>query len=428
MDSDIRVEMMLPTSGWNGKYLAGGNGGWCGSIGQSGLKRGVGLGYATSATNTGHDGCSADFALGHPEKLIDYAYRSEHEMAVKAKAIIAAFYGRAPTLSYWVGCSAGGKQALMEAQRYPEDFDGIVAGSPAANWVGRATQAIWVAQAVHRDGASWLPQGKYPAIHAAALAACDRLDGVVDGVIENPRRCKFDPETMACKGADGPDCLTPGQVETVRKIYSDSFNPRTGKRLYSGLEPGSETNWRIWGGPVPLRIATDHFKYVVFGDPKWDFMTLDFDRDVERAEGMDSHRINATDPDLRRFFERGGKLIQYHGWNDAQISPGNSVDYYELVLKKMGGLEKVRESYRLFMAPGMYHCSGGDGAFLFDPLTALEQWREQGMAPKRMVAKTATTPTRSHPLCPYPEEAVYKGSGSDGDEGSFTCAVVKGWR
>jgi feruloyl esterase len=414
---------VLPKSAWNGKYVAFGNGGWCGSISEGSLTRGARLHYAASVTDTGHTGCNARFALGHPEKLIDYAYRSEHEMAVKSKAIIEAFYGRAPVLSYWVGCSAGGKQGLMEAQRFPEDFDGIVAGSPAANWVGRASQAIWVAQAVHRDAASNIPPAKYPAIHRAVLAACDTLDGVADGVIENPRRCRFDPQTIACSGEETGDCLTAAQVATARKIYGDSVNPRTGKRLYSGLEPGSEMNWQIWGGTQPLSIALDHFKYVVFQNPAWDYRTLDFDRDIELAQGMDTQRINATNADLHRFFDRGGKLIQYHGWNDAQISPGNSVDYYESVLMTMGGREKVHSSYRLFMVPGMDHCSGGDGAYLFDPLTALEQWREQGLAPKRLIARTATVVPRTHPLCPYPEEAVYKGSGSTADEANYDCAL-----
>jgi len=327
-------------------------------------------------------------------------------------------------LSYWLGCSAGGKQALMEAQRYPEDFDGIVAGSPAADWTGRSSQAIWVAQAVHQNAASELPQQKYAVIHAAALAACDTLDGVKDGVIENPRRCHFDPQTIACKGEDGPDCLTRAQVETVRRIYSDSLNPRTHERWYAGLEPGSEMTWHIWGGKNPLTIASDYFKYVVFEDPKWDFRTLDFDHGIEKAERLDAHRINALNPDLQPFFAHGGKLIQYHGWNDTQIAPGNSVDYYESVLKKMGGLAKVQPSYRLFMVPGMNHCSGGDGTYVFDPLAALEQWREKGVAPERMLARAAPAHPRTRPLCPYPAEAVYKGSGSTDDEANFTCAVV----
>ena len=237
---------------------------------------------------------------------------------------------RAARLSYWNGCSAGGKQALMEAQRYPQDFDGIIAGAPASNWTGRAAQSLWVQQAVHLDEASYIPPAKYPAIHRAAVAACD-----ADGWSRRtecwriPGGCTFDPQALLCKGADAPDCLTAAQVTAARKIYSPSMNPRTKKVLYSGLERGSELGWATWGGPRPLGIGLDHFRYVVFEDPNWDFRKLDFDRDIARAEKLDARRINATNPDLKPFLARGGKLIQYHGWNDPQISPGNSVDYYQ---------------------------------------------------------------------------------------------------
>ena len=217
-DSHILIEVWMPQTNWNGKYQAVGNGGWSGSINYGGMAAAVTAGYASShSTDTGHTGGSASFALGHPEKLIDYAYRSEHEMAVAAKAILAAFYGRSPRLSYWNGCSAGGKQALQEAQRYPQDFDGIVAGSPAANWTGRAAQSIWVAQAVHGLKASYIPPEKYPAIHAAVLAACDQIDGVKDGVIENPQACHFDPVVLQCTGGDNQNCLTAAQVAARAK-------------------------------------------------------------------------------------------------------------------------------------------------------------------------------------------------------------------
>jgi len=416
-DSDIKIELWMPVN-WNGRYQAVGNGGWSGSINRGALTAGIRNGYAISATDTGHSGGSASFALGHPEKLIDYAYRSEHEMTVKSKAIIAAFYGEGPKHAYWTGCSAGGKQALMEAQRYPTDFDGIVAGSPAANWVGRATQSIWTAQAVHNNEASYIPPAKYPAIHRAVIAACDDLDGVADGVLESPRACKFDPKVIECKSGDSDDCLTTAQVEAARKIYGPSVNPRTKKSIYPGLEYGSELGWATWGGPKPLAIGLDYFRYVVFENPDWDFRTLDFDRDVTRAQDLDSHRINALDPDLRPFFAHGGKLIQYHGWNDPQIAPGNSVDYYESVLRKLGGHAKVDDSYRLFMVPGMAHCGGGEGPNQFDMLNALEQWVEQKTAPARIVA---SRPSRTRPLCPYPQVAVYTGTGSTDDEANFVC-------
>jgi feruloyl esterase len=418
-DSDIKVEVWLPEQ-WNGKFMAVGNGGWAGSIGYAALQDAVRRGYAASSTDTGHTGGSASFAPGHPEKLIDYAYRSEHDMTVMAKAVIENYYGNQPRLSYWSGCSAGGKQALKEAQRYPDDFDGIIAGSPAANWVGRAAQSIWVQQAVHKDAASYIPPEKYPAIHKAAIAACDRIDGVEDGVLEDPTRCKFDPQVLACKDGDSPACLTPPQVEAARKIYGWSINPRTGKPVYPGLAPGSELGWAVWGGPKPLGIGFDHFKYVVFENPNWDFQTLNFDTDIAHAQRLDNDRINALDPDLTRFFAHGGKLIQYHGWSDPQITPLSSVEYYKSVVEKMG---KVDASYRMFMAPGMAHCGGGEGPNSFDMVGALEQWVEQKKAPDQVIASRLRDGNveRTRPLCPYPQVAVYKGSGSTADASNFAC-------
>ncbi len=423
-ESDIKIELWLPKDYWNGKYMAVGNGGWQGSINYGGLKDGVHRGYATSSTDTGHEGGSASFALGHPEKLIDYAYRSEHEMAVKAKAIIAAYYGKPARLSYWNGCSAGGKQGLKEAQQYPADFDGIVAGAPASNWTGRAAQAIWSAQAVHRNEASYIPPAKYPLLHNAVLAACDALDGVRDGVLENPKKCGFDPKVLECKGADGPECLSSPQVEAARKLYADSVNPRTGQHLYPGLQKGSELGWATWAGPRPLAIALDYFRYIVFQDPAWDFRTLNFDTDVAKAEQMDGSRINATDPNLKPFFDHGGKLIQYHGWSDPQISPGNSLTYYQSVKDRLGST--IDSSYRLFMVPGMGHCAGGEGTDSFDMVGALEQWVEAKKAPARIIASRFRNgkTERTRPLCRFPQVAVYQGRGSTDDQVNFTCKTV----
>jgi feruloyl esterase len=419
-DSDIKIEVWMPVNGWNGKYQAVGNGGWSGAIVTYFLGEAVKNGYAASSTDTGHSGGSASFALGHPEKLIDYAYRSEHEMTVAAKAIIFAFYGKAPQHSYWNGCSAGGKQGLKEAQRYPEDFDGIVAGAPGLDWVARATLSMWVAQAVHKDAASYIPPAKYLAIHDAALEACDAADGLKDGVIEDPSRCDFDPKVIECKGADAPTCLTAAQVEAARKIYSGP-----GKGIAPGLARGSELGWDTFGGPQPFQIGFDYFRYVVFENPEWDFRTLSFSSDIERARKMDTDRINAVDPDLSAFRKHGGKLIQYHGWSDPQIPPQSSVDYYRSVLKKMG--VGVPEFYRLFMVPGMAHCGGGDGASTFDMMAALEQWVERGKAPGSVMAKRVNIDLgyRTRPLCPFPMVSRYKGSGNPDDASSFTCVAAK---
>ncbi len=413
-DSEIQIEVWMPASDWNGNLQAVGNGGWSGSVNYSAMGAALAGGYATASTDTGHAGSSASFAPGHPEKLIDFAYRSEHLMAVQAKAIVAAFYGKAQRFAYWNGCSAGGKQGLKEAQVYPQDFDGIVAGSPAANWTGRVAQAIWVAQAVHLDEASYIPPEKYACRASRRLLnACDRLDGVEDGVIENPAICHFDPKTIQCQAGDGPECLTAAQVEAARKIYQPSSNPRTGQRLYAGLAPGSEMGWATWGGPRPLSIASDYFRFVVFESPNWDFRALNFDADIAGIEKMDATRLNATDPNLRPFFARGGKLIQYHGWSDPQISPGNSVDYYQSVLKELG---EVRDSYRLFMAPGMAHCGGGDGASSFDAMSALRTWVEEKHAPDRIEAsRVRGGKRRSHaPAVSLPADRDVQGHGEHG--------------
>jgi feruloyl esterase len=421
-DSDIKVEVWLPASGWNGKFVAVGNGGFSGSISYPAMADALGRGYATASTDTGHAGNSASFALDHPEKLIDFAWRSEHEMTVKAKAIIATFYGDAPKFSYWNGCSAGGRQALKEAQRFPEDFNGIIAGAPGSDWTGRASAALRVAQAMHKDEASNIPAAKYPVIHAAVLEACDALDGVKDGVIENPRSCTFDPQVLECKGADTASCLTKPQVEMARTIYA----PAKSGREITSLEPGSELGWATWGGAQPLSQSTEHFKYIVLKDPNWDFKTFNFERDAARADQIDNGTVNALDPNLKPFFDRGGKLLQYHGWGDPQISPGNSVQYYSSVVKTLGGREAIHASYRMFMVPGMAHCGGGDGPNRFDMITALEQWVEKGQAPDRIEASRLRDGKvdRTRPLCPYPQVATYKGTGSTDEAVNFVCKAA----
>jgi feruloyl esterase len=424
-DSDIKIEVWLPTSGWNGKFQAVGNGGWSGAINRNGLGAAIRRGYAAASTDTGHEGSSASFALGHPEKLIDYGYRAVHEMTVKAKSIVAAFYGDRAKLSYWNGCSAGGKQGLKEAQRFPEDFDGIIAGAPANNWTGRAIHALWVGQAVHKDEASYIPPEKYPLIHKAVLDACDARDGVKDGILDDPTRCQFDPKILECKAGDDSACLTAQQVEAARKIYSGVINRRTRQPIFPGLEPGSELGWNVMAGPQAFAIANEHFKYVVFKDPSWDYRTLNFDSDAALAEKSDGGVINAMDPNLKPFFAHGGKLIQYHGWNDWQIAPRSSVNYYKTVVDTLGGEAKTRDSYRLFMVPGMGHCGGSDGTDRFDMLTAVEEWVEGGKAPERILASRikAGALDRTRPLCAYPQVAIYKGSGSTDDAANFVCAL-----
>src|SRR5665213_104526 len=279
-DSDIESETWLPLSGWNGKFQEVGNGGWNGDIQYGALADALQRGYATASTDTGHTGGSASFALGHPQKLIDFGYRAVHETAVQSKATIAALYRNAPRLSYFAGCSGGGRQAFMEAQRFPEDFEGIIAGDPGYDRTAESFQLVSVTQAAQKDVASRIPPEKYAVLHQAALDACDANDGVKDGIIGDPTRCKFDPAVTQCKGADGPKCLTAAQVQTAKHIYAPLIDPKTGKEVFPGFEPGSELRWAgTSGGPRPLAMADDLFKYIVFQDPNWDFKTLDVGKD-----------------------------------------------------------------------------------------------------------------------------------------------------
>lgn len=424
-DSDIKIEVWLPMSGWNKKYQAAGNGAWAGSIVYNDMAKALRAGYATSSTDTGHTGGNGRFALGHPEKLADFGWRSEHEMTLKAKAVIAAFYGEAPKLSYWVSCSSGGKQGLKEAQRFPADYDGVVAGAPVVNWTHRAAAAIWAGQAALKDPASNIPPDKFPVIHKAAVEACDELDGLKDGIISDPARCRFDPRVLECKDADGPSCLTSAQVEAVRKIYTPATNPRTGEIISARYEPGSELGWRtIAGGPEPFGAAVDHFRFVVFKDPQWDWRTLNFDSDIALTDRIDDGTVNAIDPDLKAFTGHGGRLIMYQGYTDTNIPPGNAITYYDSVAKTMGNA-KTSEAVRLYMAPGMNHCGGGEGPNSFDMVSALEQWVENKKAPDAILASHSSEGKvdRTRPLCPYPQVAKYKGSGSIDDAANFSCRL-----
>jgi feruloyl esterase len=422
-DSDIKIEVWMPASGWNGKYQAVGNGAFSGAIAYPAMVRALQRGYATSSTDTGHAGGSASFALGHPEKVIDFGWRAVHEMTVTSKKVVAAYYEAAPKFSYWNGCSAGGRQAMKEAQRFPADFDGIIAGSPGLDWTGRAAQALRVAKTLEKSESARLSPVETQTLHRAVVQACDGMDGVKDGLIENPARCTFDPAVLQCKGSDEAACLTPAQIETARLMYSPAVNPRT-KREITGLAPGSELGWTSMGWTASARATgLDQFRFIVFNDPGWDIQKFNFDSDIVRAEETDADTINALDPNLKPFIDRGGKLIQYHGWSDPQISPGNSTQYYTRVLEALGDADRIRNAYRLFMAPGMAHCGGGEGPNAFDMLAALEQWVEHGKAPDQIVASHATNGVvdRTRPLCPFPQVAVYKGSGSPDEAASFAC-------
>jgi len=428
--SDIKIEVWMPLEGWNGKFQAVGNGGYAGSItytsGQIGVERGMAEAlkgrYATASTDTGHTGNTPAPFLGHPDKLVDFGYRAVHEMTVAAKAIVNAFYGRAPRFSYWNGCSTGGRQGLMQAQRFPDDYDGIIAGAPANPWSRLASWNVYIGQVNLQDPASTIPAAKYPMIHQAVLNACDTVDGLKDGLIDDPGRCAFDFKVLECKGADSPGCLTARQVESARKITGPAVRPSTGETILHGLALGTELGWAAkTGGPEPNALGTDFFKYVVFKDAGWNWRSFDFDSASALADEIGAATLNAG-ADLRVFKQQGRKLLLYHGWSDQNFSPALTLAYYNGVVQAVGS-SKIGEWLRLFLAPGMGHCGGGEGPNAFDAVGALDQWVEKGTAPDQIVAtrRTDGKVDRTRPLCPYPQVAKYKGSGSIDDATSFVC-------
>jgi feruloyl esterase len=429
-DSHISFEVWLPPAAtWNGKFEAVGNGGFIGQITYRALATGLARGYAVAGSDTGHaSGNDESWALGHPEKLVDWSYRAVHEMTVDSKQIIQAFYGAAAKLSYWDGCSTGGKQGLTEAQRYPNDFDGIVAGAPA-NYITHlqagSEYISWVALKDGPGAPGYVPASKLEVVHKAALEACDARDGVRDGIITEPRRCRFAPKTIQCSGADGPDCLTAAQVKTVELIYAGA-KFADGKQIFPGFELGSELGWGgMTSGPEPISIGTGFFKYMVLGDPNWDFHTFQVDRDTRLADQRLDTIVNAIDPNLKSFQAHGGKIVLYHGWADPAIAPGNTINYYNSVMATMGGKQETQEFLRLFMAPGMGHCQGGAGPNTFDSLGALEQWREHNTPPAKIIASHSTNGAidTTRPLCLYPQAAIYKGTGSTSDAANFVCGT-----
>jgi len=423
-DSHIEMELWLPSEEWNGKFLAVGNGGWAGTISFDAMASGLRKGYATASNDTGHKGGSAAFALGHPEKLIDFGYRAMHEMAVQSKAIIEAFYRRGPRLSYYEGCSTGGRQGMMEAQRFPDDFDAIIAGAPVYNVIHLNVSQVALQVDMLRNPSRLVPPEKKALLASAVVAACDGQDGVKDSIISEPRSCTFDPAVLLCKSGDAPDCLTAPQVENARSAYA-RVNDRHGALVYPGHSPGFETGWRIPAPGQPLNpLFTDTPRFIGRQDPDWDPMTFDLDADLARAL-KNAAFVEAADPDLAKFKARGGRLLLYHGWADPGPAPENTIAYYEAVTAKLGG--KQDDWMRLFLLPGVGHCGGGVGPDQADFLGAMERWREAGEAPARIVATRSAgrggqTPL-SRPLCPFPQVARYNGSGTTDDARNFTCVA-----
>jgi hypothetical protein len=452
-DSDIRFEVWMPASGWNHKFDGVGNGGFAGSINYPDLAAGLRAGFATASTDTGHAAGAVDarWALGHREKIIDFGYRAIHLTNVVGKAIVRSFYGAAPHWSYFSSCSNGGRQALMEAQRFPNDYNGIIAGAPANFWTHLLAAAIWDSQATLENPASYIPPSKLPAIRNGVLAACDAEDGVKDGILNDPTKCHFHPEKLLCKGADTDACLTAPQIVALKKLYAGPTSPE-GQRIFPGHMPGGELGpdgWETWitgSGPekgLVFIFGTQFFSNMVFDKPDWNFRTFNFSTGVQSADRKLARILNSTNPDLSSFKAHGGKLILYHGWSDSAISPLNTVNYYESVLSAMGSRQS-EDFTRLYMVPGMLHCGLGPGPSVFganpEPnanpeqsmFHSLEQWVENGVAPKQIVATKYVNPLSpasgvdmTRPLCPYPEVAKYKGTGDIHKASSFVCATER---
>ena len=430
-DSNIRIEVWLPLSGWNGKFMGVGGGGFAGNImyvgrfaGAMGLVDAVRRGYAAATTDSGHDASKPEeaggsFALGHPEKVIDYGYRAVHLMTVRGKEITKAFYGAAPKHSYFFGASRGGYEAVTEAARFPEDYDGIAAGWPPNPFVLFNAQQLWANWLIAKDRARFIPQSKYAMIHEAVLKACDGLDGVKDGMLENPLNCRFDPRVLLCKGADAPDCLTAPQVELLQKTYQGPVNPRTGEVIFPGPAPGNELGeMYAFATGEPRAVASDMYKYIVFQDPNWDWKTLDWDSDIDKAIKATSSMLTAY-PKFKPFAERGGKLLIFIGWINYH-NPKQLIDYYKDAVMDMGA-DKAANSIRLLTIPGMFQET------LFDKVDVIEQWVEKGKAPDQIIGTYMADGKvlRTRPLCAYPKVAQYKGTGSTDDAGNFFCAEQK---
>ncbi len=452
-DSDIKMEVWMPARGWNGKFRGQGNGGFAGEIDYGGLALAVSLGYASGGTDTGHaaPGGDASWALGHPEKVIDYGYRGIHEMTLQSRAIVQAYYSRPPQRSYFAACSDGGREALMEAQRFPADYDGILAGAPANNWTSLLTNAVHNAQALTLEPASYIPSTKLPAISSAVLAACDASDGVKDGILNDPRQCHFDPAVMLCKVSESDQCLTAPQVTALKALYAGTYDS-AGKVVFPGFLPGSETGDNGWGlwitGPAPGKsllfvFGVGYFSNMVYEKSNWDYKTFTIDEGLKAAVEKTASALNATNPDLKPFGRRGGKLILYHGWNDPAISALSTVDYYNK-MTSVTGAKNAQSFVRLFMAPGVQHCGGGPGPDSFgqggwtpgigpddpqhDLFLALERWVEKGVAPEQVIATkypregSASQQKMTRPLCAWPQQAKYKGTGDTSDAANFVCA------
>src|SRR5262245_16919373 len=438
---EAKFALKLPKD-WNQRFPMVGHSRTAITISFAAMEPGLRRGFAVVSTDTGHDAAKepgASFAYPGPNnpnsrrKLIDFAYQAVHETAVLAKQIIKAHYGAAPRHSYWQGCSTGGRQGLVEAQRYPEDFDGLVIGAPVLNHTGSIMRSIWNAQAAAGPGV--IASNKLPTLANEVYKKCDGIDGLEDGLIDDPRRCGFDPAADLPKcpaGTDSPDCFTAAQIESLKKIYGGVRNS-AGTLLFPGQPLGAEvlaqgrSGWDgfiVGATSASLSMAQSYMRFAFFDPPPgptWDYKMFNFDTDPPKLAGYAAIG-NATNPDLRKLKQRGGKIIHYHGWADQMLTAFMSVDYYESALARMGEKE-TKNFYRFYLVPGMFHCSGGVGCSAVDWLTAMVDWVEKGKAPEHLLGAQVEggATKRTRPLCPYPQVARYKGAGSIEAAENFIC-------
>ena len=434
---DVAMEVWLPVEGWGGDLQPAGSSFWGGSVPYARMGELIRFGQATAGTNLGITGASGpSFALEHPEKLAYLADAPYHATIQRAKELVQAFYGRGPAITYMDECGGGGsRDALAMVQRHPDDLDAASAVGFTNYGTRHGIHQMWVYQATHKTPASYIPPAKYPAIHRAALDACDAKDGVADGIIEDPPRCRYDPAVLLCKGGDAPDCLTRPQVEAVRAIYTTPTHGRTKEPLYGSLPPGSELGWEPMAGPAPYPYSVPFYRYLVFKNPAWDYKTapVNFESHVDSAESPQNLAVNATSPDISRFIDRGGKLLLVGGWAEHTLAPGNNVDYYESVVRRLGA-DKVRDSVRLFMVPGMDHCFGEEyehaDTYRFDRVAFLKEWKSSGKAPDRIVVTHAGKgeQERKRLVCAYPPVAGYTGTGATDDPANFSCRMPESVR
>lgn len=451
-DSLINFEVWIPER-WNGKIVVTGNGGYGNTLSYRDMAHALSLGYAAAGGDTGHQTPTPDdllWGVGHPERILDWGTRSIHAITGPARRLAEGVKGQPVTRAYFYGCSTGGHQGYAELQRYPQDFDGVIAGAPGNNRVRLNAGFLWQYLTNRRrgdPGTPILPASKLPLVTRAVVAACDASDGVTDGVVDDPRSCRFDPAALACKDGDEDDCLTREQIDALQQMYAGARNPRTGEQVYPGWPKSSEaltvspdgrpgSGWhQYWGGAEPARAG--FWRHWVFENPSWDWWSFDFDRHLALADEKVGRLVDQVNPDLAAFKVRGGKALVYQGWQDPVVNALDTIAYYEQVRQRQRSQAETDSFFRLFLVPGMGHCAGGSGATSFgnqggpapvvdaqhDLLTALDAWVERGVGPDRLIASRVVNgeTVRTRPLCPYPRRATYTGRGNPEVAASYVC-------